>query len=128
MLVTVARYSLPSEAQIYRGRLEAEGIPAFIADDHIVNMQWLYSDAIGGVRVQVPAPYEERARIALGVKWEKCLGEDEVEYCEQCGSSDIELYQIGKRAAFIMVLGFKIPWFPVRNGFKCNNCGFRYRT
>ena len=65
MLTTVARYSLPYEAHLARARLESEGIPAFVADEHTINMQWLYSDALGGVRLQVPEPWALRALSVL---------------------------------------------------------------
>jgi hypothetical protein len=53
MLTTIARFSFPFEAQIAKSKLEAMGIPAFVADEHTINMDWLYSNAMGGVRLQV---------------------------------------------------------------------------
>lgn len=61
MLVTIASYSMPYEAHIAKSRLDSEGIPAFMADEHTINMQWLYSNALGGVKLQVPEPYAEAA-------------------------------------------------------------------
>ncbi|MDZ4299014.1 MAG: DUF2007 domain-containing protein [Moraxellaceae bacterium] len=58
-MITVARFSLAIEAHIARAKLESEGIPAFVADEHTVTAQWLYSNAIGGVRLQVPDSYVE---------------------------------------------------------------------
>ena len=52
-MTTVATFSKPEEAHLFRMRLEAAGIPAFVQDEHIVQMDWLYSNAIGGVRVQI---------------------------------------------------------------------------
>jgi Putative prokaryotic signal transducing protein len=49
-------------ANIVRGRLEAEGIPAMIANEHTVTVDWLYSQAIGGVRVMVPPQFLHEAR------------------------------------------------------------------
>tara|TARA_R100001143_G_scaffold755_1_gene2242 strand:- start:4968 stop:5165 length:198 start_codon:yes stop_codon:yes gene_type:complete len=49
MLKTVATFSFPHEAHIARAKLESEGIPALVADEHTINMQWLYSNALGGV-------------------------------------------------------------------------------
>lgn len=54
MYRTVATFSFPHEAHIVRAMLEAEGIPAIVADEHTINMDWLYSNALGGVKVQVP--------------------------------------------------------------------------
>ncbi|GAM75767.1 hypothetical protein JCM19241_3679 [Vibrio ishigakensis] len=38
-LVVVARFSFPYEAHIAKGLLESEEIPAFVADEHTINMQ-----------------------------------------------------------------------------------------
>jgi len=64
-LVTVERFTEVWEAHILRARLEAEGLLASIADEHLVAMDWFYSNAIGGVRVQVPACELDRAREIL---------------------------------------------------------------
>ena len=48
-MITVARFSFPHEAYIAKASLEAAGIDSFIADEHTINMQWLYSNAMGGV-------------------------------------------------------------------------------
>ncbi|MDX1634234.1 MAG: DUF2007 domain-containing protein [Marinobacter sp.] len=51
--VTLRQYSLPYEAHLDRARLESEGITAVIADEHTIAMQWMLSDALGGVRLRV---------------------------------------------------------------------------
>ena len=61
-LTTVARFRNPVSAHIARARLEADGIPAFLADEYLVGVQWLYSDAVGGVKLNVPDSYVEAAR------------------------------------------------------------------
>lgn len=48
-----------------KGRLESEGHTVFLADAETVTANWLYSNAVGGVRLQVPAPEAEAARAAL---------------------------------------------------------------
>lgn len=63
--VTLGRYSLPFDAHLDRSRLESEGIDAFVADEHTVNMQWMLSNAIGGVRLQVQEDDLYRARRIL---------------------------------------------------------------
>jgi len=64
-LVTVERVTEVWAAHILRARLEAEGLLASIADEHLVSMDWFYSNAIGGVRVQVPACELPRAQEIL---------------------------------------------------------------
>ena len=50
---TIATFSKPEDAHLLRMRLEAGGIPAFIQDENLIQMDWLLSNAVGGVRVQV---------------------------------------------------------------------------
>ena len=126
MLTSVARYSLPYEAHLARARLESEGIPAFVADEHTINMQWLYSDALGGVRLQVPEPWALRALSVLAEDREQVLMEAQqvdTDLCRHCGSADTEYHQIGRRWAFLMFLGINFPLFPVRDGIRCRDCG-----
>ncbi|MDT9694371.1 DUF2007 domain-containing protein, partial [Streptomyces sp. P9(2023)] len=57
-------FSFPHEAHIAKASLESAGITSFIADEHTVNTQWLYSNAIGGVRLLVA---EDDAKEALEI-------------------------------------------------------------
>lgn len=126
MLVTVASYSFPYEAQIAWSKLDSAGIPAYIADQHTINMQWLYSDALGGVRLQVPTPYLNQARELLAENLESDLvaqeGWDSTP-CPVCGSNNTEHFQFGKRIAFLIFLGLDFPLFPVKDGIRCRACG-----
>ena len=56
---TIARFQVPEEAHLFRSYLESYEIPAFVFDEHLVQMAWHYSNAIGGVRVVVPDDYSE---------------------------------------------------------------------
>ena len=61
-LTTIASFREAHSAHIVRAKLEAAGIPVFVTDEHLVGVQWFYSDAIGGVKLQVPDGYAEQAR------------------------------------------------------------------
>jgi hypothetical protein len=50
---TIATLSKVEDAHLIRMRLEASGIEAFVQDENVVQWDWLLSNAIGGVRVQV---------------------------------------------------------------------------
>jgi hypothetical protein len=60
-LITVAQCNIAAEAHAMRIFLESAGIPVFLADELTVAMDWLLSNAIGGVKVQVPERFAERA-------------------------------------------------------------------
>ena len=60
-MVTVATFDFLPQAEIARGRLRAEGIGCELADQHLVQTDWLYSIAIGGIKLQVEEADAERA-------------------------------------------------------------------
>jgi hypothetical protein len=65
---TIASFSAPIEAHMLISRLEGNGIHAYIRDEHMVTLDWLASNAIGGVKVDVADEDFERAQelIAAG--------------------------------------------------------------
>jgi hypothetical protein len=64
-LVTIARRFDPIAAELLRGRLAADGIPATLGDAHLVQASALWATALGGVRVMVPASYVPQALRAV---------------------------------------------------------------
>lgn len=47
------RFQYSSEAIIYQGKLESHGVEVFLRDNHIVDTNPLYSNAVGGVKLYV---------------------------------------------------------------------------
>jgi len=64
-MITLARFERPEEAHLVRMRLEAGGIPAFIHQDNTIQVQWMYSSELGGVRLQIDEEDFERAKEIL---------------------------------------------------------------
>lgn len=64
-LLTVATFDLMTDAHIALERLRAEGIEAWLADEHLVQTDWLYSIAVGGIKLQVRPEDAARARVVL---------------------------------------------------------------
>ncbi len=56
------------EAQIIKGRLENEGIPAVLRYESAGLIYGITIDGLGQVEVQVPASLAEEARQILGIK------------------------------------------------------------
>ncbi len=67
-MVTVAVFGSPFEAGMARSELESFGIPVFVADEFTIGANHFYSNALGGVKVNVPASYAEEARQILSVE------------------------------------------------------------
>ncbi len=68
-VVNVATFDTIIDANISMGRLQAEGIPCWLADEHIVQTDMLYSPAIGGIKLQVSEEWADKARAALAVDY-----------------------------------------------------------
>jgi hypothetical protein len=64
-LFSIAKYLVPLEASLVQGCLVASGIPAVLADEHLVQTDLLLAPALGGVRILVPADYLLQARGVL---------------------------------------------------------------
>ena len=60
-LVTVATFVYPHEVGIPCSLLESEGIECFVCDDLTLNIVPFYSNAIGGIRLQVRESETQRA-------------------------------------------------------------------
>lgn len=130
MLITIATFSFPHEAHLAKSRLEAMGIPSFIADEHTINMDWLFSNAMGGVRLQVPREFAAQAHEALSEPIEiEPIPELEEEpvpaapTCPSCGGALGEPFPEGKGPAVLTWLFLGMPLWPVRQVRKCEACG-----
>jgi hypothetical protein len=63
--VTVATVPLRHEAELVKAHLEAAGLSAWLVDDGIIAANPLLANAVGWIKVQVPAHDEERALAVL---------------------------------------------------------------
>jgi hypothetical protein len=132
-LVAVASYASPVEAHLARSRLEAAGIPAFVADEHIVAVHWLCSSAVGGVKVQVRLRDLDAARRLLEAppirssRSARFVTDDlSAPRCRRCGSLEVER-RYARRVSFAsaLLLGFPLLW--PRRRARCRTCGAHWR-
>jgi len=63
--IQIAAFSFPHEAHMAKASLEAANIPALIADEYTINMDWFYSNALGGVRLFVPIEHATQAKAII---------------------------------------------------------------
>ena len=120
-MVTVARYTNLLEAHIARGRLESEGIAAFIADENIIWANWLLADAIGGVQLRVPLEDSVRARRILSEVDGTDVLENDLENtssgsnrCPGCGAPAFRDPALLSRLVFLSIalVSFPLPFTP----------------
>ena len=128
-LITVLTVTYPHELAIIRGRLESEGIECFVQDELTVQVNPFYSNAIGGIKLQVrESNYDEAVEI-LGHDFSSCFKSDEliedsaIIKCPYCGSENVSKAKLSKKAfaISILMLGFPIPF--LNKTFHCFGCG-----
>ena len=132
---TVASFETAPAAWIHRNYLVQNGISAIVTDEHTVNMYWLYSHAIGGVKVQIPHSEIPTYRQLSGSPPTEPVTTDLQNFpdsdsitCPECDSIEISIIKWPKRLIFLiwLVLGFPIPIYsPV---LVCNECEFRQHS
>jgi hypothetical protein len=127
-LVTVRRYRDLAEAYVGRSLLESASIPAWIADENLVRMDWFYSNLVGGMRLQVDERDEAVAREILEERAPETItyGEEEVYIqptCPKCGSAEISLgggTERGRSLVALYVLSIPVP--PREATWHCEAC------
>ncbi len=121
---TIDRFFHPTDAHIAAGRIESEGIPVFLLGINHASVNWLISNALGGIQVQVPANYAEEARAILAEVAEHQAEQDDL--CPKCGSVETSAMSNSRKVAFLAVHLFSIP-VPWRNARRhCQACGYEW--
>ncbi|MDE2422099.1 MAG: DUF2007 domain-containing protein [Gammaproteobacteria bacterium] len=131
-LVVIATFSFPLEAQIARTSLESAGIEVLVADEHTINMDWLYSNAMGGVRLLVESEDVDEARRVLGTDFSQDVDENflvneknatDVIHCRRCGSDQVYAFTKGEPPTFLTFMLLGLPLVFYKHGQKCKDCG-----
>ena len=112
-LVTIRTFRDPSDAMMAKSVLDSAGIPCLMKDENMVRMQWMWSNLIGGIRLQVRPEDVETAERLLSQPVPEIieLGAGENYHqpcCPHCQSHDI---------------GFDAPLMIPLNNWICHKCG-----
>lgn len=128
-LKTITNYIDAIQAHIVKGKLNSEGIHASIAHEHHIWENWMISNAIGGVKIQVPESQVENAKkILADIDTGKFEIEDKSRLeCPVCKSNNIVENKNSWRFAFIGLFALHIPIPYHRNKVKCNNCDYKWK-
>lgn len=137
--VTVRHFYNHLEANVAKSALEVDEIPAYLADQHVIGINWLFARAIGGIRLIVPDEHLSRAseilegddsNILAGIP-EYSLPPSQYEYCSSCRSTAVVSPRWGRKVKALSL------WFPAFvllallavavERYRCRNCGHRWR-
>lgn len=124
-LITVAQCTDPLEAHILAGRLNAEGIPAFVAHEHHVWANWFMSQALQGVKVQVAARDSAEAAKLLAELEQGAFAVEAPERCPECGSDKGAAHSLSRRIALLALWFLALPLPYSKHSSRCRQCGRR---
>jgi len=132
-LVTLRTYRDPIDAELGRSQLESAGIPAFIFDRHLASIDWLYSNAIGGVKLKVDESDRDAALAILEEEHIEDLAEiPESQYpatdgdvCPKCRSSMVRASRV-QRIAAALSLATGLPFIAWRHRWICESCNYSW--
>lgn len=127
--VTVKVFDNPIEAHLLKTKLESEGIPCFLQDEHIVSLNPLYNYAVGGIKLVIRnSDIEAASSIIQEIESTPVLNEDNSKVmCPQCGSTDLYTNfksMKGTKGFLSAALSFVMGIFPIyyKNVYKCKTC------
>ena len=117
-------------------KLDSDDVWCVLADDNIVRLDWFWSNAVGGVRLQVADADAEHAMALLaeeipdGFTAEETGEAYQQPECPNCHSRDVTFEPMYKNIALLflgtaLVLGWIVAlpiWIP-RKSWKCEDCG-----
>lgn len=131
-LVTIATFDDPHFAHIARSRLESENIQAVLDSEFHVAMDWLITNAVGGVKLVVHRrDAEEAFRIlnetAAPIAQNEVVNEEERESgCPKCGSKEFFKERLKRKLSLWSLLLLSIP-LPFRSRWLiCGACDNRW--
>jgi hypothetical protein len=125
-LVTVRKFVYLPEALLAKGSLESAGIRSYLFDDNMINMNWFYSNALGGIKLKVQPEDVDAANEILNQPIPETIeiegiGEYEQPRCPKCQSLDVSYRELDKFASYgSAYVGVPIP---VHNkAWTCHAC------
>lgn len=136
-LITIASFTEPLSAHIARGRLSAEDVFSCINHEQHVWANWMMSNALGGVKLQVLYSDKERAQNVLNEMWAGEYEETLLPYfltlnddeCPSCGSRELN-HQVSLSSTLFLFfilffIGFAYP--PTRDIVICQKCSHKWK-
>jgi hypothetical protein len=136
-LVTIRTYDNYITANIVRERLDFQGIYAVIKDEQTVTMNWLWSNAIGGIKLQVleqdvekateilqkdESTYEAQTESDAFTSEDKTIYNPNNKICIYCGSKNTNPIQYDKNWAYTALLFLGFPIAKKSNKWHCFHC------
>lgn len=127
----IAVFQYSSEALIFKGKLESEGIRVFVRDNNTVDANPMYSNAIGGIKLFVKNEDFDKAKMVLSEISAYSLNDNnELIKCPKCGAEKIEMVTSIKdlKTLFAFIFSILFVLIPIysKHRYKCDKCNFEF--
>ena len=128
----IATFQYSSEAIIFKGKLESEGIEVFMRDNNTVDSNPLYSNAVGGVKLFVKNDdFDKATDIFSNISQYSLDDNKKLIKCPKCGAEQIDMVTSIKDLKSFLVFLFSvfllaIPFYS-KHKYKCDNCKFEFK-
>lgn len=131
-LVTLWQFRDLPEALIAKGKLESAGIDCCLLNENLVRMDWLYSNAIGGISLQVRTEDAQEALSVLQEPIPESLSPGDVAYvqprCPKCGSLKVTHEGLNRLATFGSWLALGFPIRVTADLWRCDDCSHEWQS
>lgn len=128
----IGRYQYTSEALIFKGKLESEGICVFIRDNAVIDANPLYSNAMGGVKLYVKNEDLRNAQEVLSQISKVSLDDNNQPIkCPNCEAEQIAMFTSIRDLKSLISFMFStlllgIP-FRTKHKYKCEKCKIEFK-
>jgi hypothetical protein len=127
----IGTYQYSSEAIIFKGKLESEGIEVFMRDNFTIDSDPLVSNAIGGVKLFVKNEDFEKASEILSTISKFSLDDNNNSIkCPKCNNDQIDMVtsikDLKSLIAFLFSIIIVLIPFYSKHKYKCNSCNFEF--
>jgi len=141
-LVTLRTFDNYVTAHIVKSKLEAEGIHCVLKDENTITLQWHIGNAIGGIKLQVPADQVHIADHILQETEQEAQQQSETigfwddedmdqldpnnRICIHCGSRNTRKEDYSKKPTMLTWLLLGFPLFFKSDKWHCFHCGAKF--
>lgn len=127
----IATFQYSSEAMIFKGKLESEGIEVFMRDNNTVDSNPIYSNAVGGVKLFVMnKDFLKANHILSGISQYSLDDDNELIQCPKCGEKQVDMVtsitDVKSLLSFVFSMFITLLPFHVKHKYKCDSCHFEF--
>jgi len=136
-IVVYQTFSDPIEANIVKGLLDTHGIECYLSDENIITLNPLYSNAIGGIKLNVFEQDIDQIGSILKSDNSSITSEDSSDskdgkvICPRCHSDNVSYGGSVKRKFgyldMLMAIALMIYPFTQRKAYHCFDCNHEFK-